>query len=232
MSRRAVSGCFAIVAVLIGLISVAIIVGVGRRRAAEEGALAEQFRLAQAEGIPTSWQAFAATIKSAPASENAARFYEEISARHFDSSKSPSYLDSTKLPKLEGRLILRTSSEALTQAKSILAGSREEVGLLTQATTKPRCWFNRDWSKGPGVLFREYAPMKYGAKLLALAGSVDAAEHHPGNAIKRVQQILQISKHIGEEGTQISILVRESIYLIGLNHLALWSYAFPEELSY
>ena len=76
MRRKWFFGCLGVVGVVI-LAAAIIKITASQMEAAREGAeLQEQLRLANAEGIPTTWQEFAATIKPAKPSENAAPLYQ------------------------------------------------------------------------------------------------------------------------------------------------------------
>jgi hypothetical protein len=50
----------------------------------DEAAFQAQLRLARAEGIPTNWREFAATIPTATPSENAAALYRALKPHHKD----------------------------------------------------------------------------------------------------------------------------------------------------
>lgn len=191
--------------------------------AADEAAFQEQLASARSEGIPTTWQEFKSGIKSADPSQNAAEFYRDLTT---------TAQDSAAIGKLEAGVLFHRSPDTIAAARDFLSEKRPDVDLVDKASARPRCWFDRDWSKGAAVLYPEYAPMKFGAKLLGLRGSLEAAQGRPEKAIQDLHKIFAVAKHSGEDGVAISTLVDIAIYAIGLNHIALWAFTHPEEASY
>ena len=105
---------------------------------------------------------------------------------------------------------------SLAAAQSLLAARRGELGVLEEAVKRPKCWFDRNWSDGPGVLLPEYADMKEAAKLLAIRGSVAANRGDWASALADVGRVFVIARHAGTEPHVISRLVRDGAYSIGI----------------
>jgi len=197
LKRKWFLGCLGLFVVIIA-IAVVVKVEANRREATrEKAALQDQLRLARSEGIPTTWQEFAATIRPAKLSENAAPFYRRLKEGSFNT---------TDFAKLEHEVAFNPSSEHLSSARAFLAQKKDDLDLVDQATKLPRCWFDRDWSKGAAVL-----------------GSVAAAEGHPEEALRNIQQVLAISLHAGDEETAMAFYTSRSVFAIGFHHLALWA---------
>ena len=207
----------------VGVFIVLLLVWAHLSASADKADLDHELDVARKEGLPTTWREYAALIKSAKPEENAAPFYRKL----IRLSK-----DKANLSKLDSDLLLRPSAEHVALATSELAAQSEAIAAIDQAARLPRCWFNRDWSKGLAVLMPEYAWMKAGGRLVALRGSLAASDGHPAEAIKNVQELFHVAKHAGEEGTEISFLIQDSIFVIGIRHLALWFFIHPSESSY
>ncbi len=181
-----------------------------------------QLKLAQADGLPTNAAEFAATIKPAPAAENAASDYRSMRVR--DQAEGLSYVDPSKA---EWNLLNRPSPTTMNAARKILLANQSALSFIDAATKKPRCWFDRDWSLGPAVPEPEFARMTDGARLIALRGAVEFAQGHDGPALANDLEIFQISKHAGEEGTADAAVASRSIYEVGLQQLADLAFIHP-----
>jgi hypothetical protein len=192
--------------------------------AGNESRYRRQIALARAEGIPTSAAEYAALIPPALPAENAAHLYRTLSLMHTDLGKR--YLNCDR------DVIFDPTPVNLALAKEYLTKLGPKLKVADAATKFPRCWFNRNWDDGPAVLFPEYADMKGAAKAVALRGSLASAAGDPKSAVAAVEEIFTISRHAGEEPHSIARLVRESIYLVGLQHLGNWAFVHPEQSLY
>ena len=223
MKNRTLSGCLRSFAILIVICLIGKLVYDRIEARLQQSAIDRELELARNSNIPTTWQEFAASIPTAAESENSARYYRDL-RHHWDLPASAF--------ESEISIIFDSKSEQLGALKDILAKESHSLSLLQKATALPRCWFKRDWAKGAAVLLPEYADMKAGAKLLALCGSVEVASNNPGGALRDIQKVFVIAKHSNEEETTIATLVSESIYLIGVRRIALWSYTHPSIPAY
>ena len=208
---------------IIGVVIVCLVVSANLRSANDKAEFRTQLRLAREEGIPTTWSEFAATIRPAPASENAA----SIHANFNDASNS------IDVPRdLADDVTFRFSQATLSKAKAVLRRYAKEIAAFDAAAKLPRCWFDRDWSKGMAVLMKEFPTIKAGARLLALRGSVAAAENRPKTALSNIHEMFRLAGHAGEEGTALSVLVRDAIWILALRRLEAWSFVHRGEPSY
>jgi len=222
MKRKWVVGC----AGIFGIVLVAAVgwkLTFGRDSAADQAAFVEQLTLAKTEGIPTTWQAFAATVRTAKPQENAAKFYQKLSLEKMGYSE---------FSRLEADLTFRPTPEHVAAALKLLGQKKAAIALVEQAIKFPKCWFNRDWSKGAALPMIEYAYMKYGAKLLALKGSVAAQAGHPAEAVDNIRGAFRIARHAEQEGTPTAVTVSEGIFSSAVRHLAAWAYVHPKEAAY
>ena len=172
---------------------------------------------AEKEGLPVTWTAYAASIKSAIPATNAAPIYQQIA--HARLKKG------TDLTADESDLFLHPDPQHTALALGEIQRNHKMLDLADAAARLPRCWFNRNWSKGLSVLMPEFSDMKMAAKLVAFRGSIAAAKGKSTEAIRNIDEVFQIAKHSGEEGTVISTLVNQAIVAIGLHHLALWAFS-------
>ncbi|HVL39373.1 MAG TPA: hypothetical protein VM328_08295 [Fimbriimonadaceae bacterium] len=192
-----------------------------------EAEFQEQIRLARAEGIPTTAAEFAATIKPASREENAAPFYRLLKERRPKGLLGHSdFLD----------LLFRPNPQIIQRAKGIVAANQETIKLLEEASSRPRCWFDRDWSEGFALLFPEFAHMKEASRLLWTRGSIAAAEGRVADAIQDAWRMHRVARHAGEEPVMIGRLVMIAIHVMALEALARWGFQsgnprYAEELE-
>ena len=189
----------------------------------DEAAFREQLRLARSEGLPTNGAEFAATVKPAAPEENAAQFYREL---------RPLMKAVGNFSDAEIAFLRDPSPQNFVSAQAFIRRGKPVLELVDQASVRPRCWFDRNWSDGVAVLMPEFADLKSGAKLLGLRGSVAAHEGRESDALANAHKIFAVSKHAGEEGTMISALVSLAIYVIGMNRIADWALLHPASPAY
>jgi len=223
MNRKWLFGCLGVFAGLIAITATWKIVADNREAARDRAALTAELKLSRDEGLPTTWKEFAATIQAVSPSENAAPYYKRIGKED---------LKSATCYKLQGDLILRESPEHIAAVLVALRKEKADLDLLDTAVELPWCWFNRDWSKGGGVLYPEAAKMKYAARLLALRASLAVAKRNPDLAIRDIRKVFRLGDHEGDEGTLLPSLVRLSIYATGIQQLATWSAVHRDEPKY
>jgi hypothetical protein len=197
--------------------------------ARDEAAFQAQLRLARAEGIPTNWREFAATIPTATPSENAAPLYRALKPHHKDLLSGNKKDTGT----VDVQLIFHPSVTSEADASAVLANNKVALDIIDKAVKRPKCWFDRDWSIGAAaVLMPELADMKGAARLLALRGSLSATHGDVNAAIADAKRVFVIAGHAGQEGTQISHLVQEGIYDIGVRNLAYWAFTHQDNPAY
>lgn len=188
----------------------------------EEDAYREQLRLARAEGIPVTAAEYAAHIPRVPDSLNAAPFYRQLKS---------DVRGASHLGELCELAACRPTPETIDAAMAALAGHKRGVELAEQASSRPHCWFDRQW-EGIATLFPEFADMKSGARLLGLRGSLAAFKGDPAKAVADVKRMLAIARHAGEEPHAIARLVREGIWIAAMRHLGAWALTHPEVPAY
>ena len=203
-----------VVVIAVGFL-IAFNIGASRR----EAALLEQLRLARQEGIPTSAAEFAARIKPVPPEQNAARFYRELVKLRDELPKDPiNYCP------------IRDAS--LAKDKRFVASIGKLYNIIDDATKRPHCWFDRDWSQGYAVLFPEYAYMKNAARLLMIRGSVEASEGNSQAAVKVVNELFAMGRHLDEDPAAIAYLVHIAVIQIAAQTVSTWSMEHRNEPAY
>lgn len=198
-----------------------VVMTVGRLRGGV--ALQEQLRLARSEGIPTSAEEYAATIRPAKPEENAASIYRGF-------VKMPRVR--TDAMKLEESLLEAPGPKTLGLAIANLKANQGGIDLIDQAVERPHCWFDRDWAEGAAVLMPELAYMKGAAGLLGLRGTVASFQGQHQAAIGEAEKMAKIADHVGEEGHSISQSVQASMHYQVVLHLATWASLHPDRPEY
>lgn len=155
---------------------------------------------ARKDGLATTAAELEAMIPTARPEENAAEFYRKLASAH-QSERDFSEIFSA----------LRSDpSEAnLNAAEALLSKNAEAWALIKQATSPPKCWFDRDWSLGPALLHRENFAIRGAARLLAIQANVAAQRGDHDSAVESARQITQLARHLRQEPTLIAAGDRE-----------------------
>ena len=147
----------------------------------------------------------AASMPPAPAhDDDAAPLYQ----RAFSAIEADKEFSDPKSP-LDDPL---TADMAAEEVAAILARHAATLELLRRAADKPGCRFVRDWSR-PSIDMRlpEYASMRKGGKLLALAARREAARGEMAAALLDVVRIHRLGMHAASEPILIAGLVGQAI---------------------
>ena len=182
-----------------------------------------QLQLARSDGIPVTGAEFKAFIHTAIPAQNAALLYRQLRG------KTRSETDPTNL---DQNVLFHPSAESLDEAQRTLDEHSKLLNVVDRAVLLPRCWFDRDWSKGAAVIMPELADMKSAVRFLSLRGSVASQEGQVRSALKDATEILAVARHAGKEPTQIASMVRESIEQIGMRELSSWAFLHPDQPAY
>lgn len=158
---------------------------------------------------------FTALIKPAKPAENAAPLYRHLKGL-WKSGDDPAQATEA--------LVFFPSEKSRAAARDMVAKDGAYLKIVDEATDRPRCWFNRDWSLGYAVLLPEYAEMKRASRALGLRASLAVDRGDDAEALRDIDRIFRIAEHSGEEPIEIADLVKQSIYTLGCNYLAWWTY--------
>ncbi len=157
----------------------------------------------KALGIPTTPGEF---VRNVPLQQNAAPIYQ----RALTVSKA---LGSTKIQSFRGTSI---KPEELVEYRRYVIDQAPALDLVREASEKPDCSWNRDWSLGPLLLLPEYAELKGFGKLAASRAYLEAES---GNYEASMQWLMvgrRVASH-AREPILIACLVSVAIDSIMLN---------------
>jgi hypothetical protein len=96
----------------------------------------------------------------------------------------------------------------------------ELFALLEQAAAMPSCNFEIDYRQGPGLSLAHLAPMRDGARLLALRSWLLADNREYGKALGDLDTSFRLCRHLASEPALVSQLARigmESVAVLTLN---------------
>lgn len=185
--------------------------------------LERELEAARREGIPVSAQDVRASIPTASPSENAASLYRQFGAL------TGSTLDTSKNQYLA---VFAHDAKARDALRAQLASEAAAFGVIDEAAKRPKCWFNREWERGAGLLFPEYSKMRQGARMVLSRGCLEAAEGNVEGALRNAREAAAIARHARSEPVQIAQYMAYGIDKQVIMQLAEWAYAFPNQRAY
>lgn len=182
------------------------------------GGLDAQIAAAKKEGIPLTPEDLNAIVK-VPDDQNAAPFYSQAIAMLKDRPKV-------------GKVVSAVSSAAMGSPKPEDAALAESslptldplYALLEKATQKPRCDWNRDWSKGSNILFPEFSTMRNFSRITTYRAEQRSANGDWQGALHDIAMSAKISQHAGDDPILIGMLVQsgdEAITVHSFNRIIL-----------
>ena len=160
--------------------------------------LPEALAAAKREGLTTDWHEL--EMKPVPKEHNAALVYVDAEKAY------------KKLPepqrKTDGELLVAAQkTDALAPAQAVLERQAFLLKLAEKAAALPGYAMERDWSKGLGTPFPEYAVARQMVRLLAVRALRASEAGKPLEALADLERAAQIGRHIGSEPTLIAMLV-------------------------
>lgn len=103
---------------------------------------------------------------------------------------------------------------------AIIAQNTDVIALIRQATAKPKCRFDVDWNHPFNVLFPEVGYMHQLALLLSWQARHEAESGDTNAALRDVNRLFIMSRHLSEEPVMISALVASSIETLANDTMA------------
>uniref|UniRef100_UPI0037521FFE hypothetical protein n=1 Tax=Armatimonas sp. TaxID=1872638 RepID=UPI0037521FFE len=160
--------------------------------------LPEALAAAKREGLTTDWHEL--EMKPVPKERNAALVYVDAEKAY------------KKLPepqrKTDGELLAAAQkTDALAPAQAVLKRQAFLLKLAEKAAALPGYSMERDWSKGLGTPFPEYAVARQMVRLLGVRALRASEAGKPFEALADLERAAQIGRHIGSEPTLIAMLV-------------------------
>jgi hypothetical protein len=159
-------------------------------------------------------QLMQASLPPAPAADDdAAPLYR----RAFAAIEADKTLSGEKSPLSEPL----AADVAAADVQAILARHAPTLDLLRRAADRPGCRFVRDWSR-PSFSMRlpEFASLRMGAKLLALAARCAAADGDVAAALRDVVRIHRLGMHFADEPVLIAGWMGTAIDTVAIETLA------------
>jgi hypothetical protein len=104
--------------------------------------------------------------------------------------------------------------------------------LLDTLDRYPSCAFARDWSKGPALLFPEFAGMKRDVKDLCYRSDWQSRNGDWPSAVKGIQTSYRVSQDAGTDPILISMLVRVACHAIATHELTAITQAHANDPAY
>jgi hypothetical protein len=169
---------------LIGVLSVAALCCVGsiltvtRAGSSADAELATEKAEAKKIGMPLEISDL--HLASASEAENAATIYRQLDRMDKERNGKADKI-------IEAGLRRKATPEDRSAADSALASLRPEFDLLDSLDKFPECSFNRDWAKGPALLFPEFAGMKRDVKHLSYRADLQDREGDSAEALKSLE---------------------------------------------
>ncbi|MBI3910371.1 MAG: hypothetical protein HY320_05490 [Armatimonadetes bacterium] len=174
-------------------------------------------------GIPGSWRQL--RTSPPPAAQNAAPLYQRLTQllkeRPLDQKAySLTYSIGTRYALTE---------EEIGTVRRLLAERRDVMDLVHQAAARPRCDFQRDWSKGWSVIFPNYSSLRLTALLLRAESYLLAKDGRYREAVANQVRGFRIAEHAASDPILMGYLtglecravtrsgLEEILYLAGPN---------------
>lgn len=178
--------------------------------------LARQRAAARREGIPLTPKEF--QRPSPPPDQDAAPIYEQLTRLLKEKPLDPKGEDAAS--RLGSRY--QYTAEDVAAARNLFADRQDVVTLAHQATDRPQCVFQRDWSLGPSLLFPEFAPARAAARLIKAESYLLALDGRYPEAIANQARGFRIATHMAPDGALIGYLTDiacEAITLRGMQDI-------------
>lgn len=186
------------------------LVYVGLNKMREEREFQAALDAARKEGLVITAAEFTATIPTAKPEENAAEFYRAIAWRfHKDDLAKP-----------VRALLDAPTASAQAEAEALLSKHAEALQLIEQALSRPKCWFDRDWSLGPATSMPELAMMKSSGQLLRVRRALALSRGQHSDAIADAERVVKIASHVQQETPGLATLTAVAIHTSSLELLA------------
>jgi hypothetical protein len=178
--------------------------------------LARQRDAARREGIPLAPEEFQRPLP--PAELNAASIYTKLT--QLLKEKPIDEKAQNAATRLGSRY--QHGPENVTTARKLLADRADVMALIHQATDRPKCVFQRDWSLGPELRFPEFSAARTAVRLITVESLLLARDGRYSEAITNQARGLRLAAHIAPDGTLIAYLVAtacETLALYGMQEI-------------
>ena len=158
-----------------------------------------------------------------PDSENGATIYMQIFKEmgrpiEFKNGKYILNWDMKRDPELSRILIANEiTPDMWMKAEKLLAPYQHAMGMVDEATSRPRCKFRTNWEDGPDAVFPHYTVLRSLSRMLMLDARLDARDGKVDKAVHRIGQIFKVGKSLTEDPSVVSLLLQMEMITNGLD---------------
>ncbi len=170
-----------------------------------KAAAANEEVLARKAGMPLEYSDL--HLSHFPDAQNAAGLYRSLGKQLKTDYSKPLKLITTALARKATDAEIQAGRDALDDLKPL-------YGSITELDARTGCDFNRDWSKGPALLFPEFADMKALVKYLTFRADAVDLKSDPAGALKSMDYSNRIALDSGSDPVLIGMLVQIACRMI------------------
>ncbi|MEQ1824059.1 MAG: hypothetical protein ABL949_16235 [Fimbriimonadaceae bacterium] len=174
---------------VLGLAVVGIAGAIRYNAVRNDAELAEQLRLAWAEGIPTNAEQMATFYPPIDSAKNAAPYYSAL----FGKGNPRGYKELSEV-------LAFPSPKTIAAAEAVLKANSLWLSVGDRAVTFPLCQFYCDWRQGSAMYLPEVRVIERLSDLYELRAASAAARHDPKAAIGDIRRMLIIADHASNAG--------------------------------
>jgi hypothetical protein len=204
----------------LAIILLLVILTAGSLRARFGHQLDAEIAAIKARGEPVTVEDLAR--EKIPANEDAAPLYEKV----FQEMQKPDVLACQQVfDFFPSRNLSAVDQGTWAQARQAVSGSGPLISLLYQATSRPRCRFISDYSRGSLTLSPHLGKLRYLERTLRVCAVVHAKDGHVDRAVDEVRMQFRVAESLKDEPTSFSQFHR-------INHLAIAARGLENCLSF
>lgn len=204
---------FLVLGVVVGVLLVCGVASLWLRNYFADQAVKAELAKAKAAGMLTTLEDVKKFIGPAPEeSQNAAPFYRKM-------TELKSRVNSEKLREVRKALVDKTSAQTIAQAKALLDENSELIELAEEAAKRSSSYFDHDWTRGYGLVFPHYGPIKSAAQLFTLRAQLSYKEGKDSDALADFERVRRMAMHVNQDKVPIAYLV--SLALLSISSTAL-----------
>jgi hypothetical protein len=202
-----------VLGVVVGVLLVCGVASLWLRNYFADQAVKAELAKAKAAGMLTTLEDVKKFIGPAPEeSQNAAPFYRKM-------TELKTKVSSEKLREVRKALVDKPSAQTIAEAKALLVENSELIELAEEAAKRSSSYFDHDWTRGYGLVFPHYSPIKSAAQLFTLRAQLSYREGQDADALADFQRVRRMAVHVNQDKVPIAYLV--SLALLSISSTAL-----------
>ncbi len=193
--------------IAIGILAVILVLGVIDVAATvyEGAALRSKLAALKAAGVPISWKEV--VPKPVPDAENAAKLYLQAVAlikQRDEANKKTTPAGAERVERYDSKDWKDPARMAVVAR--YVAEDADALAVVREATARPYCWFDLDWSSPPQTLFPHLARMRDLVRFVGSAAVVASMQGRQGEALDDLRMMFVMGRHVSPEPTLIDRL--------------------------